>query len=80
MSDEEQTKFLIAIGNAVREGRKSKGVTQKDLASLSGIHRNHLRKIESGEVNAKAYTLMIILTMLEVDINDTYRQCLKDAR
>ena len=82
MPDEEQTKFLIAIGNIVREGRRSKGIAQKDLASLSGIHRNHLRRIESGDVNTSAYTLMIVLTVLgvEVDFYDVYKQRLKDTR
>ncbi|MCK5295013.1 MAG: helix-turn-helix transcriptional regulator [Arcobacteraceae bacterium] len=63
---------LYEIGQKVKNLRKEKGVTQENLASLSGISRVTLGKIEKGELGSVSVkTLDIILASLgyEIDIN-----------
>ena len=39
----------LAFGKAVRAARVEQGVAQEELASLAGIERSHMGKIERGE-------------------------------
>ncbi|WP_442956668.1 helix-turn-helix domain-containing protein [Propionivibrio sp.] len=39
----------MAFGLAVRAERMEQGIAQEELASLAGIERSHLGKIERGE-------------------------------
>ena len=39
----------VAFGRAVRAERMEQGIAQEELASLAGIERSHLGKIERGE-------------------------------
>jgi len=38
----------LAFGNAVRAARMEKGIAQEELASLAGVERSHMGKIERG--------------------------------
>jgi transcriptional regulator with XRE-family HTH domain len=38
-----------AFGSAVRAARMQQGIAQEELASLAGIERSHMGKIERGE-------------------------------
>lgn len=42
---------LVAFGTAVREIRREVGISQEELAHLSGIDRSYLGAIERGEQN-----------------------------
>lgn len=48
----------LAFGQAVRAARMEQGMAQEELASLAGIERSHMGKIERGE---HMPTLMLIL-------------------
>ena len=48
----------MAFGQAVRAVRMEQGVAQEELASLAGIERSHMGKIERGELMP---TLALIL-------------------
>lgn len=43
---------LVAFGEAVRTARTARGISQEELAHLSGIDRSYLGAIERGEQNA----------------------------
>ena len=63
---------LYEIGQKVKQLRKEKGITQKNLAKLSGISRVTLGKIEKGELGSVSVKILdIILSSLgyEFDIN-----------
>lgn len=65
---------LHEIGQRVKSLRKAKGITQENLAKLSGISRVTLGKIEKGELGSVSVkTLDVILSSLgyELDINLT---------
>lgn len=42
---------LVAIGDAIRNVRKARGISQEELAYLCHIDRSHMGRIERGERN-----------------------------
>ncbi|MDJ1471853.1 helix-turn-helix domain-containing protein [Cytophagaceae bacterium DM2B3-1] len=59
---------LIAIGEIIRERRKSRKVTQDDLAEIAGISIRTLRDIENGMGNPELETLVKICHALGLEI------------
>lgn len=56
-----------AIGERIRHRRKARGLSQDDLALLSGIDRSYVGRIERGEVNITVEKLYRIATVLACD-------------
>ena len=56
------------VGHAIREERKAKKLTQKQLANLSGVWQETISKIESGAANTKLETLFNLLSALDLEI------------
>lgn len=67
--------LLLPLGEAIRAARKSKGVSQENLAYTTGIERSHMGRIERGAVNVSFLNLMKIADVLEVELS----QILKSA-
>lgn len=59
---------LDGIGRFIRERRKILGITQKDLAELSGVGINTVYKIELGQANPTIKTLMVMLDVLGLEM------------
>lgn len=59
---------LVAFGNAVRAARTTAGISQEELAHLSGIDRSYLGAIERGEQNAGLLHLSRISDALGVKL------------
>jgi transcriptional regulator with XRE-family HTH domain len=55
------------LGDKIREARKSRNLSQVDLAFKCRLDVRTIQRIESGEVNPRAYTLRIINSVLETD-------------
>ena len=56
------------IGHALREARKAKGLTQSQLAALSGIWQETISKIENGLGGTKLETIFDLLAALELEL------------
>jgi HTH-type transcriptional regulator/antitoxin HipB len=56
------------IGHAIREVRKAKNLTQKDLARLSGVWQETISKTENGVANTQLETLFDLLAALDLEI------------
>ena len=56
----------MTIGERIREVRKSKNLTQKQLGELSGIAEPTIRRYELGKLNPKRETITKIATALDV--------------
>ncbi|MFA6402501.1 MAG: helix-turn-helix transcriptional regulator [Salinivirgaceae bacterium] len=63
-------RFQEVIGKQVYYLRKTKGITQDDLAVRLNSHRENISKIERGQVDVKVSTLKKIADALEVDLNE----------
>ena len=57
----------MKTGQLIKELRIKKGITQEVLAAKTEISVRTIQRIESGEVDPRAYTLQSIATALEVD-------------
>jgi transcriptional regulator with XRE-family HTH domain len=59
----------MQLHEVVLEGRKRKGLTQEELAGLTGITVRTIQRIESGETTPRAYTLKAIAGALELPLS-----------
>ena len=61
------------IGHAIRRARKEKKLTQKELASLSGIWQETISRIENGSGGTKLETVFYLIAALDLEIIVTER-------
>jgi transcriptional regulator with XRE-family HTH domain len=71
MSKEEERQ---RIGQRIADLRKGQGLTQNDLASMTGMQRNHISRIEQGRFSVGFDTLQTIADALDADIRIVPRQ------
>lgn len=43
--------IFVRLGNKLKNVRKTRGLTQKELSALSGVSTRHISKIEKGVMN-----------------------------
>lgn len=65
----DQDHLLLPLGEAIRSVRKTRGVSQENLAYATGIERSHMGRIERGEVNVSFLNLMKVAGVLEVKLS-----------
>jgi transcriptional regulator with XRE-family HTH domain len=71
-----------ALGRAVRETRVRRGMTQEELALMTGLHRNQIGALERGEQNATFSTVLRTQDGLRVALSEliaVYERQLADA-
>lgn len=68
LSKQRQNPALIALGSAIRDIRKQKGVSQEKLALLAEIDRSYMGRIERGDNNVAVLTLMKIGQALNISV------------
>ena len=56
----------FAVGKAIRDPRKEKGISQDVLSGFAGIARTHLTMIENGTKQANFETLWKIALALDI--------------
>lgn len=59
----------MIIGNAIKEARKKKGLSQSELADLSGLNRNSIYNYETGKREPRIDALVAIAKALEISID-----------
>lgn len=70
----------IALGKQVRRHRKSKGISQTELAERVKISPQHLSHIETGRTRASLPVVVEIANALEIDANTLLWADLKAVR
>lgn len=55
-----------AIPEKIKHARQQKGLTQSNLAELSGLSLRSIQRIENGEVTPRAYSMNKISEILEL--------------
>ena len=58
----------LIISGKIREQRKKAGISQEELADLSGLHRTYIGAIERGERNMTVKTLGKIANALKCSV------------
>jgi transcriptional regulator with XRE-family HTH domain len=59
-----------AVGKRIRTIRLAKGITQDQLADLTGLNRVHVYRLESGKQSMTLRTLKLIADALGVLVRD----------
>lgn len=67
-----KTKAKLAFGNKVRDIRKSKGLSQEQLADIAGMHRTYVGAIERGEQNVSVDNISRLARALKVKESDLF--------
>jgi len=62
--------ILRKFGQKLQKVRKSKGISQEDLAASLSLHRNYIGMIERGERNPTVRTLYKLAQALKVKSSD----------
>jgi transcriptional regulator with XRE-family HTH domain len=61
---------LILFGKNVQRLRKSKGLSQEQLAEIAGLHRTYIGMIERAEKNITLINIKKIAVALNVKLTD----------
>ena len=64
--------ILVIFGNKVRELRKSKNLSQEDLADKADLHRTYIGMIERAEKNITLVNIQKIANALDIKIKDLF--------
>lgn len=62
----------MPTGTKIKEIRKQKGLTQKQLGDLCGMADSAIRRYENGNANPKIETLKKIAAALEVPVSELF--------
>ena len=65
----DKQKLQIKIGKRIRELRKSKKISQQDLAAFCDMETSNLSRLESGRTNPSIYTLKKIASNIKVSLH-----------
>lgn len=66
----DKASLQILIGKRLKQLREEKNLTQIDLAHLCGFDKQIINRIETGNNNPTAFTLLKIAEKLNVDISE----------
>jgi transcriptional regulator with XRE-family HTH domain len=67
-------KTAQVLGRNIRKRRDSLDWTQADLASKTGLSRQHIQLIETGKANAALASLVLIAIALEIQIHELFTE------
>lgn len=67
-SAKRQHKSLVALGDAIRDVRLSKGISQEKLALLAEVDRSYVGRVERGDNNVAVLTLARLAAALDLTI------------
>ena len=56
------------IAENLREARKRKGLSQRELSARSGVPQSHISKIESGNVDLRVSSLIALARVLDMEL------------
>ncbi len=65
-------KYIVTFGKNLRELRKSKNLSQENLANDANIPINQVGRVERGEVNTTITTLRSIAQALNIPTSDLF--------
>lgn len=60
--------LIEALGEKIKERRKTLGITQKHLAELAGVNPNTIIRIENGKINPTIEVVNSIADVLGMEL------------
>ena len=61
------------LGHAIRQARKARNLTQKELAAMSGVWQETVSRIENGSGGTRLETVFDLIAALGLEITVTER-------
>jgi transcriptional regulator with XRE-family HTH domain len=80
MADHKQPTLRDVVGKRLRELREGAGYSQERLASLAGVHRTYVGRLERGESGVTIDMLAAILAALNVSLAEFFSVFVGPAR
>jgi transcriptional regulator with XRE-family HTH domain len=65
--------LLVALGQAIRELRAKRGLSQEELSLKSGVHRNYIGGVERGERRPTVTAVARLAQALGVQASDVLK-------
>jgi transcriptional regulator with XRE-family HTH domain len=66
----DKDKEKVRLGLKIKQLRKGKGLTQKELADLSGESQNNISRWENGEVEPGWISIVALAKALGIDVSE----------
>lgn len=63
---------LVKFGNRIRELRKERALSQKQLGELTGFHKNYVGMIERGERNPSLENIEVFANAFEMSLSELF--------
>jgi len=70
--NEMSTSILKFLGARIRDMRKSQGLSQEQLAEVSGLHHTYIGAVERGERNISIKSLLKITDALKISMGEVF--------
>jgi transcriptional regulator with XRE-family HTH domain len=67
--------LLHALGQAIRQVREDRNLSQERLAELAGLHRTYISSVEQGRRNVSAENIYKIANALGVSMTELIQLC-----
>ena len=74
LSSNRQDPKLIALGEAIRQVRLSKDISQEKLALLAEVDRSYVGRVERGDNNVAVLTLSRLASALGISLSTLMRK------
>lgn len=65
--------ILIKFGQRIRNLRKARGLSQEQLAELTGFHRNYIGMIERGERNPALVNIEVFANVFDMSLSELFK-------
>lgn len=70
LDEKKYQEALHQLGLKLRQSRKEKGFTQREVADRCGMEENNYGRFEKGQTNPTFKSLMLICSVLEIDLKE----------
>lgn len=74
LSSQRQHDALVALGNAIRDARVAKNLSQEQLALQAGIDPSYLGRVERGDNNVATLSIVRIAAALGLSVAHLFKK------
>ena len=67
-----KTPVLVKFGKRIRDLRKERELSQKQLGDLTGFHKNYVGMIERGERNPSLENIEVFANTFEMSLSELF--------
>jgi transcriptional regulator with XRE-family HTH domain len=67
-----ESKGILAFGQKVRSIRKDKNFSMQHLANIAEIEVSQIHRIETGKINPKLTTILILAKALDINASELF--------